>query len=84
MTKGSIKNKKESQLYIYIILMIATGITLLPMLLSKSIRGDDYFFHLLRIEDIKNGLSYGQFPVSIMPESLYGYGYGNGLFFCPI
>lgn len=53
------------------------------MLLSKSIRGDDYFFHLLRIEDIKNGLSYGQFPVSIMPESLYGYGYGygNGLFY---
>lgn len=81
MTKGAIKNKKESQLYIYIILIIATGITLLPMLLSKSIRGDDYFFHLLRIEDIKNGLIYGQFPVSIMPESLYGYGYGNGLFY---
>ncbi|WP_338630558.1 6-pyruvoyl-tetrahydropterin synthase-related protein [Clostridium baratii] len=81
MTKEIIKNKKESQLYIYIILIIATGITLLPMLLSKPIRGDDYFFHLLRIEDIKNGLSYGQFPVNIMSETLYGYGYGNGIFY---
>lgn len=81
MTNERNINKKESQLYIYIILIIATGITLLPMLLSKSIRGDDYFFHLLRIEDIKNGLRYGHFPVSIMPESLYGYGYGNGLFY---
>ena len=81
MTKEKISRKKENQLYIYVILLIVTGITLIPMLSSKVIRGDDYFFHLLRIEDIKNGLNYGHFPVNIMPETLFGYGYGNGLFY---
>lgn len=64
-----------------IVLAILTIITVSPLFMGKVIRGDDFFFHLLRIEDIKNGLIQGHFPVYIMPESLYGYGYANGIFY---
>lgn len=73
------KNSKEG--LIILALIILTTITIIPLFSTPIIRGDDIFFHLLRIEDIKNGILGGQFPVQIMPESLYGYGYANGIFY---
>ncbi len=58
-----------------------TLITLIPLFINPVIRGDDYYFHLLRIADIKNSIMYGHIPVNIMPDSLYGYGYANGVFY---
>ncbi|WP_194191777.1 DUF6541 family protein [Clostridium chrysemydis] len=73
------KNSKEG--LIILVLIILTTITVIPLFITPIIRGDDIFFHLLRIEDIKNGILGGQFPVQIMPESLYGFGYANGIFY---
>ena len=65
----------------YFILILLTLITIVPLFISANIRGDDYLFHLLRIADIKNSIVNGHVLVNIMPESLYGYGYANGLFY---
>lgn len=42
---------------------------------------DDFFFHLLRIEGIQKGLSYGVFPVKIYPVMAQDYGYATGVFY---
>lgn len=76
-----IKKKTHVDWKIYLILIILTLITLIPLFINPVIRGDDYYFHLLRIADIKNSIMYGHIPVNIMPNSLYGYGYANGIFY---
>lgn len=43
--------------------------------------GDDMFYHLLRIEGIQKGLSYGTFPVKIHPVWAHDYGYAVGVFY---
>ena len=73
--------KKSKPYNIYLILIILTIITTIPLFINPVIRGDDYYFHLLRIADIKNSIIYGHIPVNIMPDSLYGYGYANGIFY---
>ena len=76
-----INKKKSNDIYMYFILILLTLITIVPLFISANIRGDDYLFHLLRIADIKNSIVNGHVLVNIMPESLYGYGYANGLFY---
>ncbi|MDO5040444.1 6-pyruvoyl-tetrahydropterin synthase-related protein [Clostridium sp.] len=73
--------RKGKTYNIYLILIILTIITIIPLFINPVIRGDDYYFHLLRIADIKNSITYGHIPVNIMPDSLYGYGYANGIFY---
>lgn len=41
---------------------------------------DDLYYHLLRIEGIKDGLLDGQFPVIIFPNALEGNGYLNCMY----
>jgi len=43
--------------------------------------GDDLFYHLLRIEGIQKGLSYGTFPVKIHPVWAQDHGYAVGVFY---
>ncbi len=43
--------------------------------------GDDFSYHLLRIENIKEGLLNGQFPVRIGPLFLNHRGYASSLFY---
>ena len=43
--------------------------------------GDDFSYHLLRIENIKEGLLNGQFPVRIGPIFLNHRGYASSLFY---
>lgn len=76
-----INKKKQRDIKLYLILIVLTLITLVPLFIRPNIRGDDYLFHLLRIADIKNSIANGHILVNIMPDSLYGYGYANGLFY---
>lgn len=52
-----------------------------PFLLNYNLDGNDLFFHLTRIEGIKDGLLSGQFPVRISPAFYNGYGYANSIFY---
>ena len=44
-------------------------------------RGHDLYFHLLRIEGIKEGIQSSQFPVRMQPNWMNGHGYGVSLFY---
>lgn len=52
-----------------------------PLGLDYTFNGNDLFFHLTRIEGIKDGLLSGQFPVRINPAFYNGYGYANPVFY---
>lgn len=52
----------------------------LPYLHGSLPWGDDLCYHLIRIEGIKDGIRDGQFPVTIYPEGLKGYGYLNCMY----
>lgn len=53
----------------------------LPLLQNTFIVGDDWQYHLSRIQNIADCLSVGIFPAKIHITSLNGYGYGSGLFY---
>lgn len=48
---------------------------------GEYLPGDDWAYHMARIEGIKDGILSGEFPVKIHSQLLNGYGYGNGLFY---
>ena len=66
-------------------LWLLAGVTLLvcvPMLMNGGgCQGDDWRFHLSRIEGIAQGLREGQFPVRIYSQAKDGYGYAPSLFY---
>lgn len=53
----------------------------LPFLCMYLYKGDDLWFHLLRIEGGAKGLASGQFPVRIQPVWMNGYGYPVSVFY---
>lgn len=66
------------------VLMALAGITLLaslPLLMPGNGYGDDYGFHLLRIEGIAQALADGVFPLRINPSFNDGYGYPVSVFY---
>ncbi len=56
-------------------------IAITPIFLKGLPAGHDLYFHLSRINGIKDGLASGAFPVLVYPSYLSGYGYGNGIFY---
>lgn len=52
-----------------------------PCLIDYNLWGDDWGFHLLRVEGLINGLEDGQFPVRIQGNWLRGYGYAVSVFY---
>lgn len=46
-----------------------------PLFVNYMITGDDFLFHVMRIEGIAEGLKAGQFPVKMQPGWLNDYGY---------
>lgn len=71
---------KESLFFISIFI-ITIFITCLPMLSRQLPIGDDWEYHLLRIESIKVGVLSGQFPVKVNPIFFNNFGYGSSLFY---
>lgn len=59
----------------------AAAVATLPVMMPYLYKGDDLYFHLLRIEGIAEGLRAGQFPVRIQPEWMNGYGYSVSVFY---
>lgn len=53
----------------------------LPFFMGYATVGHDIYFHLLRIEGIRDGLLSGQFPVRINSVFYDGYGYANPIFY---
>lgn len=53
----------------------------LPCLVDYNLWGDDWGFHLLRVEGLISGLRDGQFPVRIQGNWLRGYGYAVSIFY---
>lgn len=67
--------------YIVAGLVVISMVASYPFFLGYTIDGNDLFFHLTRIEGIKDGLLSGQFPVRINPTFYNGYGYANPVFY---
>lgn len=67
--------------YVFAGLTALSVIASYPFLLEYVPEGHDLFFHLVRIEGIKDGLLSGQFPVRINPTFCNGYGYANPVFY---
>lgn len=53
----------------------------LPLFNPYLFKGFDLFFHLQRIEGIKEGIQGGQLPVRIQPNWINGYGYAASIFY---
>lgn len=60
--------------YILIVLILTSIFASYPLFVDYAIEGHDFYFHLNRIEGIKDGLLSGQFPVRINPTFNRGYG----------
>lgn len=67
---------------VFLFLFLITILTSFPLFVRDSyLIGDDFMFHLSRIEGIKEGLEAGYFPVRIHLFVLEDYGYGSGLYY---
>ncbi len=62
-----------------LVMVLVTGLSLFP----RGIGGDiwDLTYHLLRIESVKEALTYGSYPAAVNPIFFDGYGYGSSLFY---
>ena len=65
---------------IHILLLCAVFLTL-PILRDFFVNGHDLAYHLMRIENIKDGLLDGQFPVRIGPAYKNGLGYASPILY---
>lgn len=63
------------------VFLITVFIVCIPLLSVGLPKGHSVYFHLLRIEGLKDGLLSGQFPVRINPLFFNGYGYGVPMFY---
>ena len=66
---------------IIVICSIVIFTIMLPNLQKSFVIGDDYEYHLARIQSIQDALKTGVFPVKIHPLLGNSYGYGSGLFY---
>jgi len=64
-----------------LILFAFVLLALLPYFQKGLILGDDYLYHLARIESIADNLRTGDFPVKVHNIMNMGYGYGSGFFY---
>ncbi len=78
-------NKKHpipaKRIYLFFGLLTLGVVSSYPLFTSQLPVGDDLYFHLIRIEGIKEGLLSGQFPVRINPAYYNGYGFASSIFY---
>lgn len=73
-------SQKETKA-VMLALTVALGISVIPLLNEYVLYGHDMYYHMLRIEGIREGLSMGIFPVKIHPVWAQDYGYAVGVFY---
>lgn len=61
--------------------VLTIGFAFFPYLQKNLVVGDDWMFHIARIETIASALESGIFPVKFHPDLSYGFGYGVGFFY---
>ena len=72
---------KPSKIFLITYFVTLAFIMSIPLLQRGFVCGDDWEYHLARIQNISYCLSLGIFPAKIHITSLNGYGYGSGLFY---
>ena len=72
-----IKNNK----FLILIFICTIFIIILPNLNSNLLIGDDYTFHLARIQSMADSIKSGLFPVKINSTLANSFGYGASLFY---
>lgn len=72
-----IKNNK----FLILIFICTIFILILPNLNSNLLIGDDYTFHLARIQSMADSIKSGLFPVKINSTLANSFGYGASLFY---
>ncbi len=80
-----IKNKlvtiSRNDVLVILALMGIIILSSLPIFTKYLTVGFDTFFHIVRIEGVKDGLLAGQFPVKVEPTYQYGHGYAVSIFY---
>lgn len=66
---------------IWAVLLTGWVVASIPGMVDYNLWGDDWGFHLLRVEGLISGLRDGQFPVRIQGNWLHGYGYAVSVFY---
>jgi len=66
---------------IWAVLLAGWVVASIPGMVDYNLWGDDWGFHLLRVEGLISGLRDGQFPVRIQGNWLHGYGYAVSVFY---
>ena len=59
--------------------LLITMAASIPVFVGYVYPGSDVTYHLLRIDNLKDGLLSGQFPVRIDPSWLWGHGYASSV-----
>lgn len=83
MKNKIMKYLKKININIYFILFFVF-IFSSSIFVDFQIHSDDIFFHLNRIQGLKDAFLDGQFLPKIYPYTNNGYGYANSLFYCDI
>ena len=76
-------NKIKHNLYIYLILLIATFLSLYILFKKGIFVGDDFAYHFTSIEAMKEALK-NKGNIFILPNMVHNIGYGSGFFYSPI
>ena len=67
---------------IFLLMILLTALSCIPMWVPDSyVIGDDFLFHLGRIQGIADSLRAGYFPARIHLFTLSDYGHGSGFFY---
>lgn len=75
------KTVSNSAKYTFTCLAVISLFASQPLFLNYFVLGHDLYFHLVRIEGIKEAILSGQFPVRINPAFWNGYGYANPIYY---
>ena len=67
--------------FIIIIAFMTIIIISIPLLQKGLVIGDDYEYHLARIQSIADSIKAGVFPVKVHVQLASSYGYGSGIFY---
>jgi|GEM_PF-1626701 len=81
--RDSLLDRNEKVHPLLVVLFIGCLVLLMsyPLFRNEYLPGDDWAYHLARIEGIKDGILFGEFPVKIHAMLLNGFGYGSGFFY---
>lgn len=66
---------------VFSFLLCVVGLISYTLFRREYLPGDDWLYHVARIEGVKDGILNGEFPVKVHGQFFNGYGYGNGLFY---